>query len=87
VVSWFDPVTVERFAQLFPFRIRVNAFALRSAMGLPLFRGTACGLAAFGPLAGGSEVDDFSHSMFRRSLELRGASFDLLPSAPNTPIR
>jgi hypothetical protein len=63
-VSWFDPVTVERLVELVSIRGRVGAVSLRSAAGLPIFRGTACGLAALGALADGPKVDDLSHAMF-----------------------
>ena len=63
-VSWFDPVTVERLAELVSIRSRVGAVSLRGSVGLPIFRSTACGLAALSALAGGPEVDDLSHAMF-----------------------
>jgi hypothetical protein len=87
-VSWFDPVTVERLVELVSIRSRVGAVSLRSAMGLPIFRGTACSLAAFSALAGGSEIDDLSHAIFDVLRNLRlGLRLGLLQSAPNTPIR
>jgi hypothetical protein len=73
-VSWFDPVTVEHLAELVSIRSCVSAVPRRSAVGLPIFRGTACSLAALGALAGGSEVDDLSHAMFDNLRNLRWAS-------------
>jgi hypothetical protein len=53
---------IESLAGLGAVRRRMIAFRFGGAMGEPLFGGVAFGFAARGALAGGPQIDDFSHA-------------------------
>jgi hypothetical protein len=75
-------MTVERLADLVAFRSRIGSLPFGGAVGEPVFRGTACGLATFGTLAGDPEVYDLSHTMLEGRRSFIGDSRFNCPVVP-----
>jgi hypothetical protein len=61
-VSRFDPVLVETSAGFVVPRLRQSSFGLRAPMCKAAGRCLLLGLAPFGPLARGAEVDEVAHA-------------------------